>query len=100
MDRITANSSAGAVEWRFQGTFTGAPFQGVEPNGKRVELRGCDVLEVRDGKIVKNNAFYDGMRFARAVGLMPPQDSGAERAMKSAFNAVTKVRKRIDEARS
>ena len=98
--QVIANSSSGAVEWRFTGTFTGAPFQGIEPNGRRIELRGCDCFEVRDGKIVKNTAFYDGMQFARTIGMMPPQDSGAERAMKSAFNAFTKVRQRIEDARS
>jgi hypothetical protein len=30
---------------------------------------------------------------------MPPQDSGAERAMKGAFNAVTKVRRVVEERR-
>jgi steroid delta-isomerase-like uncharacterized protein len=98
--RVTANSSAGAVEWRCSGTFNGTrSFQGVEPNGRHIELRGCDVFEVKDGKIVKNTAFYDGMAFARGVGMMPPQDSGAERAMKQAFNAVSKVRKAVQERR-
>lgn len=97
--RITANSSVGVVEWRFTGTFSGAPYQGIEPNGRRIQLRGCDCFEVKDGKIVKNTAFYDGMEFARQVGMMPPQDSGAERAMKQAFNAVTKIRKAVQERR-
>jgi steroid delta-isomerase-like uncharacterized protein len=97
--RVVANSSTGVVEWRFNGTFTGAPFQGVEANGRRIQLRGCDCFEVKDGKIVKNTAFYDGMEFARAIGMMPAQDSGAERAMKQAFNAVTKLRKAVQERR-
>jgi hypothetical protein len=29
--------------------------------------------------------------------MLPPQDSGAERAMKGAFNAVTRVRKAVNE---
>ena len=41
----------------------------------------------------RNTAYYDGMEFAREVGLLPPQDSGAERAMKGAVNAVTKARR-------
>jgi steroid delta-isomerase-like uncharacterized protein len=95
--RVTANSSVGVVEWRVTGTFNGGAYQGIEPNGRHIELRGCDCFEVKDGKIVKNTAFYDGMEFARAIGLMPPQDSGAERAMKQAFNAVTKVRRAVQE---
>jgi hypothetical protein len=37
------------------------------------------------------------MSFARQVGMMPPLDSGAERAVKGAFNAVTKLRKAVAE---
>ena len=98
--RITANSHTGVVEWRFRGTFSGRPFQGIEPNGRTIELRGCDCFDVEDGKIVKNVAFYDGMDFARQVGLMPAQDSGAEKAMKQAFNAMTKLRKTIADRRA
>ena len=81
-----------AVRWRLTGTFTGAPFQGIEPNGRRIELRGCDCLEVERGKIVRNTAYFDQAAFARSIGMLPARDSGAERAMVTAFNAVTKGR--------
>ena len=68
--------------------------------GNLADLRGTDLMEVRDGKNVSNTAYYDGMSFARQIGLMPPQDSGAERAMKSAFNAATRVRRAVAERRS
>ena len=57
------------------GHFTGEPFQGVEPTGRWVELRGVDLIEIADGKNVSTAAYYDGMAFARQIGLMPPQDS-------------------------
>jgi steroid delta-isomerase-like uncharacterized protein len=98
VSRVVADDSRAVVEWRFRGTFDG-PFQGIEPNGKHFELRGMDILEIEDGKVQRLTAYYDGMEFARQIGMMPPQDSGAERAMKSAFNAVTKVRSAIDERR-
>ena len=92
VERTTAAGSVAAVQWRASGTFTGGPFQGIDPTGRRVELRGCDCVEVEDGKVVRNTAYYDGMAFARAVGMMPPQDSPAERAMKTAFNGLTRLR--------
>ena len=46
---------------------------------------------------MSNTAYYDGASFARQVGMLPPEGSGAERTMKSAFNAVTKVRKAVAE---
>ena len=85
--RVVAGESSAAVEWRMTGTFSGDQFQGVDATGKAID----------DGLIVGNTAYYDGMAFARQFGLMPPMDSGAERAMKSAFNAITKARKMIAE---
>jgi steroid delta-isomerase-like uncharacterized protein len=95
--RVIAGETQAAVEWRMSGNFTGAPFQGIDPTGNHVELRGFDLMEVEDGEIVSNTAYYDGASFARQVGMLPPEGSGAERTMKSAFNAVTKVRKALAE---
>jgi steroid delta-isomerase-like uncharacterized protein len=95
--RVVAGEAQAAVEWRFSGNFTGGQFQGIDPTGKRIELRGLNLLELEDGKIVSNTAYYDGASFARQVGMLPPEGSGAERTMKSAFNAVTKVRKAVAE---
>jgi steroid delta-isomerase-like uncharacterized protein len=95
--RVVAGETQAAVEWRMSGNFTGGPFQGIDPTGKRVELRGIDLLEIEDGQTVSNTAYYDGAAFARQVGMLPPEGSGAERTMKSAFNAVTKVRKAVAE---
>jgi steroid delta-isomerase-like uncharacterized protein len=97
--RLVAGEREAAVEWRASGHFTGSSFQGVEATGRRVELRGVDLMEIEDGKIVSNTAYYDGLDFARQIGLMPPQDSGAERALKSAFNAATRVRQAVNARR-
>ena len=98
--RVVADHEGAAVEWRMAGTFDGAPFQGIEPVDKRVQLRGLDLLEIdEDGKITRNTGYYDGADFARQVGLLPPQDSGAERVMRSGFNAVTKLRREIASRR-
>jgi steroid delta-isomerase-like uncharacterized protein len=98
--RITADHEVAAAQWRATGTFTGGPFEGFEPNGRRVELRGTDCLEIdEEGRITRNTAAYDGMAFARGIGLLPPENGGAEKAMRGAFNAVTKLRKAVEGAR-
>ena len=93
--RIVPGEHQAAVEWRMTGHFTGLPFQGVEATGGRVDMRGFDLLEVADGKVVSNTGYYDGMSFARQVGLMPAQDSAPERAMKGALNTATKLRRTV-----
>jgi len=95
VEHCIATAQVASVQWRATGTFRGAPFQGIEPTGRRVDIRGCDCLEIDDGKITRNTAYYDGAAFARGLGLLPQTGSGGEKAMLAAFNAVTKVRSRF-----
>lgn len=97
IERVTAGDGVAVVEWRMTGTFTGAQYEGVDPTGRQIEHRGADCIEVEDGRIIKNTAYYDASTVARQVGLLPPQESGAERAMLGAFNAATKVRATLRE---
>ena len=98
--RLIAGEQDCAVEWRLEGTFNGAPFMGIEPTGSRVELREVSVIEVKDGEIVGITAYFDGASFARQIRMLPPDGSGADRAMKTAFNAVTKLRRAVGERRN
>ena len=98
--RLIAGEQSCAVEWRIEGTFNGAPYMGIEPTGKHVEIRGFDLFELEDGEIVSNTAYFDGASYARQIGMLPADGSGADRAMKSAFNAVTKLRRVVAERRS
>ena len=97
VQRLVADDTSAAVEWRLRGTFNGGPYQGIEPNGRPLELRGFDLIELKGGKIKSNTAYFDTSEFARQIGMLPPVDSGAERAMLGAFNAVTKVRRAVNE---
>ncbi len=93
--RVVAGEQQAAVEWRMDGHFTGQSFQGLEPTGRWVELRGVDLIEIADGKNSSAASYYDGMSLARQVGLMPAQDSAPERAMKGALNTATKLRRTV-----
>ena len=64
-----------ADEWTFVGTHTG-PFRlpdGSElpPTGKRVEIKGMEFVQVRDGKIVNRHLYYDYLAVAAQFGLLP-----------------------------
>jgi len=97
--RLVAGEQNCAVEWRLEGTLNAAPFMGIEPTGKHVEIRGFDLFELEDGDLVSNTAYFDGMGFARQIGMLPPDGSGTDRAMRNAFNAVTKLRRALAERR-
>jgi glyoxylase-like metal-dependent hydrolase (beta-lactamase superfamily II)/predicted ester cyclase len=91
----TTEDDRSIVQWQATGTFAGAPLNGIEPTGARITLEGCDVITVREGKIVSNDAFLDGMGFARQLGMLPAQGSKSEERMAKAFNARTRLASRM-----
>ena len=98
--RLIAGEHSCAVEWRIEGTFDGAPYMDLEPTGSHVELRGVDLIELDDGRITSLTAYFDGAAYARQIGMLPADGSGPDRAMKAAFNAVTKLRRAVAERRN
>jgi len=105
---ITAQKQHAAVRYRVAATFDGhGKFEGLTPNGARVEIEGFDLFTVRDGLIVDNRGYLNGADLARQLGALPPQGSIAERGMTAALNAkvaagglVEAVRERAGTARS
>ena len=89
---VIANGEKAAVHWHARGTFDGsAPFEGLQPNGSSVDLQGCDVLTVRAGRIVRNDAYLNGAEMMRQLGALPPAGSTPEKALTAALNAKTKA---------
>ena len=88
-----------AVCWRLTGTFSGpGEWQGLVPTGARLNIQGCDVIQVADGLLVGNDAFVDGMTIARQLGALPPRDSGPERGLMAMTNARTRIARRFAAA--
>jgi steroid delta-isomerase-like uncharacterized protein len=95
-ERIMSIDATTAVgEWALRGTLSGGPFQGVEPNGSEVSLRGIDVMKFENGLLVHNTIYYDGLAFVRQIGMLPAAGSRTDRAMMASFNAMTKVKDRL-----
>lgn len=91
LDVLTTGEKA-AVRWRATGTFDGsAKFQGLLPNGSSVDIQGTDVLTVRDGKVVHNDAYTNSVELLRQLGALPPDGSGQEKAMTALLNAKTQA---------
>lgn len=93
---IVASGEKAAVRWRATGNFGGSgSFEGLEPNGARVEVQGCDVLTVRDGHIQRNDAYMNGAEMMRQLGALPPAGSAPERALIAALNLKTRLTARL-----
>lgn len=78
------------ARWRLAGVHSGT-LLGIAPTGRRVSVDGLDHFVVRDGKVVSNFVVFDRMQYANQLGILPPDGSAADRAMKTAFNARTKL---------
>ncbi len=93
---VMANGEKVAVHWHLTGTFDGeGRFEGLVANGAKVDLAGCDVLTVRGGRIVRNDAFLNGAQMAQQLGALPPTGSIRERAMIGALNLRSRTLGRI-----
>lgn len=83
------------VHWHLTGTHSGAAFQGIEATGRRVAIDGIDHFVVRDdGTVESNFVVYDQMQFARQIGMIPEDGTRADRGMKAAFNAKSRLLRR------
>jgi steroid delta-isomerase-like uncharacterized protein len=71
-----------AWRWRMRGTMRG-PIEppGFAPTGRAMEVEGVDLWTLRDGRIAISRAYYDMNDVARQLGIVPPLESRAERAM-------------------
>jgi steroid delta-isomerase-like uncharacterized protein len=82
------------VHWHLTGTHKGT-LLGIEPTGKALAIDGMDHFVLRDGKVVSNFVVADQMQYARQIGMMPPDGSTVDRALKRAFNARTRLSERL-----
>lgn len=56
--------------WEFKGTHTG-DFMGIPATGKTIDIEGCTIARMVNGKIVEERDFMDNMSFLKQLGLIP-----------------------------
>jgi steroid delta-isomerase-like uncharacterized protein len=96
---LVAQDDRAVTRWAATGTFAGpSDFQGMAPNGARVAIEGADVLQVRDGKIARNDAYFNAQDMLRQLGASPAAGSTAERRITSLLNARTRLTQGIASA--
>ena len=91
---IAENGENVLARWRLTGTHEGT-LMGIAPTHKRVEIDGMDHLVIRDGRLASNFVVFDQLQYARQIGMIPPDGSAGDKAMKNAFNARTKLVQRF-----
>lgn len=67
---IFADGDKLVKHWQFKGKHTG-PFFGIPATGKDVDVIGCTIVKMKDGKIVEEQDFMDNLEFFRQLGIIP-----------------------------
>jgi len=97
---VAADGDSVFLRYEIGGTHTGGPFKGVAPTGKRIEVPGIDHFTIRDGAIVSNFVVFDQMEIGRQLGLLPPENSAPDKALKVLFNGGLAAKGKIKQLRS
>jgi steroid delta-isomerase-like uncharacterized protein len=71
--RSLLSTDAIVVEWRAEGTHRGA-YLGVRATGRRLDVHGASILDVRDGKIQVSHHYCDSGAVLRQLNLLPRGD--------------------------
>ncbi len=66
VDEIVAEDDRAAVATTIEGTHTGT-LMGVEPTGRRISVRGIDMVRVADGRIVEHRGLTDTVGLLRQL---------------------------------
>jgi steroid delta-isomerase-like uncharacterized protein len=56
--------------WQAEGTHQG-PIMNIPPTGRKVQVRGVSIIEVKDGLVVRGQYIWDMAGMLRHMGLLP-----------------------------
>jgi len=70
VEQMVADDDNVAIAYTLTGTHEG-DFNGVEPTGKRIEVRGMQIARFEDAKIVERWGSTDELGILRQIGAAP-----------------------------
>ena len=70
VQRISVAGDTAIVEFIGRGTHTG-DLMGIAPTGRQVTIPVCDILEIRDGKIIAEREYMDMLTMMQQLGIAP-----------------------------
>ena len=70
IQKITAAGDIAIVEFIGRGTHKG-DLMGIAPTGRQVTVPVCDILEIRDNKIIAEREYMDMLTMMQQLGVAP-----------------------------
>jgi steroid delta-isomerase-like uncharacterized protein len=71
-EQILVDGTRGAQEFVVKATHSG-PFMGLPPTGRRFDIRGVRMFEMKDGLIAHERRFYDFTGLLIQLGILRPK---------------------------
>lgn len=60
------------TRWHLTGTHSGADFQGIKANGKKVSVDGVSIDTIKDGIVLEGFDAWDALGFRQQLGAIEP----------------------------
>jgi steroid delta-isomerase-like uncharacterized protein len=82
IDRVHADGDTVIVEFTGRGTHTGTlvtSMGDIPATGRSMTLKLCDVIEFRDGLIVRQRSYFDTGSMMAQLGLLPAQAATSQK---------------------
>ncbi len=81
--------------WTMLGTMSGPSPVGFEATGRFMRITGASRYSFRDGRISEYELVYDGLEFARQLGILPSERSLTFKALQELQRWTAKARKTL-----
>ena len=65
-----------ACRWRATGTHKGE-FKGIAPTNRKINVRGCTVSEVRNGRVLRSTTYSDQQALLQQLGVLAAKGASA-----------------------
>lgn len=79
IDALLAQGDLVMAEWTWTGTNAGARTAPdgslLPPSGRRVQLRGMELAQMRDGRICSYRMYWDRLALQQQLGMGPPEQT-------------------------
>jgi steroid delta-isomerase-like uncharacterized protein len=70
VQHVIASGDHLVIQSRLTGTHEGT-LAGIAPTGKHVSWQSCNVVELRNGKAIRNRIYADNISLFRQLGVLP-----------------------------
>jgi len=90
---VADDHGSAVTVWTMLGTMTGRSPAGFEATGRVMRINGVSIYRFREGRIGSYTMVYDGLEYARQLGMLPREKSLTYRALLEMQRWTTMARK-------